>query len=59
MTIIALMRSEGKDTEIVMEACDPGELGRILVSLSLLAEEDDDFDFYLPCDEDCNNNRQN
>ena len=61
MTVIVLMHSQGKDTEIVMEACNPTELGGILMSLPFLAEEDEDFDFYVPCDEDedCNNNRQN
>ena len=60
MTVIVLMHSQGKDTEIVMEACDPTELGGILMSLPFLAEEDEDFDFHLPYDDDEDtNNRQN
>lgn len=52
MTVIVLMHSQGKDTEIVMEACDPRELGAIMVSLPMLAEEDCDFDYYNPLNND-------
>jgi hypothetical protein len=52
MQITVLMRTEEQDIELVMEACSPHELGAIMVSLPMLAEDDCDFDYHNPLQND-------
>lgn len=50
------MRTGEQDVELIMEACTPHELGEIMVSLPVLAEDDNDFEYDDPSD---NNNKLN
>jgi len=52
MKIIVLMSTEEQNVELVMEACNPHELGAIMVSLPMLAEDDCDFDYHNPLSND-------